>query len=213
MVATMKYFTLTALILAFWPILSPAQSDGFEPLFSNGTLDGWTLENTQPENFFLDNDVLRVQGEAGWLRSPRPYGEFILRGEIRFVTEDSDSGIFLRVVPGTDFILGWPGNGYQVQIREISVNPSDSPLPLANVYRHRIADGETSYARDRVIELYTGPGQWQQLEIQAFAEQIVVYLNGVMVTNAANIVNPEGYIGFQSEAGLIEYRNMRINER
>src|SRR5690606_25352116 len=102
---------------------------------------GWSVENGDAASFQItDSNVLRVGGDAGWLRSTEPYADFELRGQVRFVEPDSDSGIFLRVEPGTDFIRGWPGDAYQVQMREISVNPSDNPLPLAHLYRHRVAD-------------------------------------------------------------------------
>lgn len=191
-----------------------AQNDGeFGPLFAGNSLEGWTLETTEPENFSLSDNILTVQGKGGWLRSPREYGDFILTLELRFPVENADSGVFLRAGTGTPFILGWPGDAYQVQMREISVNPSDRPLPLAGIYRHRVADGETRYQRDRAFALYTGVGEWQQIEIHAIGDRITVKLNGELVTEAENIVNASGHIGFQSEAGVIEYRNIRIREQ
>ena len=84
--------------------------------------------------------------------------------------------------------------------------------PLAGLYRHRVADGATHYQRDRVFDLYTGVGEWQQLEIEAKGDRITVKLNGELVTEAENIVNATGHLGFQSETGTIEYRNLRIRE-
>lgn len=191
---------------------SDAREGGFVPLFSN-SLEGWDYVDTAPENFTLEDGVLRVQGEQGWLRSPQEYGDFVLRLQFRFVTADADSGIFLRAGTGTPFIRGWPGDSYQVQIREISVNTSDSPLPLVNVYRHRVPEGETEYARERVFELYRGVGEWHDLEISALGDSLRVILDGEPVTTATGIVNARGHIGFQSEAGVIEYRDVRIDVR
>ena len=201
---------LLALLLAAAPA-SAQNETSFRPLFENGSLQGWSFENTERENFSLDDGVLTVRGEGGWLRSPEQYGDFVLRLDFRFLEPDSDSGVFLRAGTGTPFILGWPGDAYQVQIREISVNTSDSPLPLVNLYRHRIADGTTRYERERVFELYRGVGEWHDLEIRAQGDEIRVLLDGEEVTVAENIVNSEGHIGFQSEAGVIEYRDVRIS--
>lgn len=208
------------LMLAIAPVASAQGPGGFgtpapPPLFADW--NEWIFNDTAQENFVLvrdgDNITLRVSGEQGWVQSARQYSNFVLRGEIRFLEADSDSGIFLRVEPGTDFIRGWPGDAYQVQIREISVNEGNNPLPLLNLYRHRVVDGRTVYQRDRVFNLYTGVGEWQQIEIILKDNFLTASLNGEIVLRATDIENASGYIGFQSEKGSIEYRNLEIETR
>jgi hypothetical protein len=181
------------------------------PLFANG-IDGWTALNTEGEPFRYADGILRVSGKQGWLRSPIEYGDFELRGQVRFVEPNSDSGIFLRVESGTDFIFGWPGDAYQVQMREISENKTDNPLPLVNLYRHRVADGSTNFKRERVFELYTGVGEWQDFSVRVIEATLTVELHGDLVTEAEGLENPTGYIGFQNEAGIVEYRNLTLSE-
>ena len=192
-----------------WIAAAQGQTQPPSPLFAQA-LDGWSAQNTTLDSFQYATDTLQITGTSGWLRSPRQYDDFVLQGQVRFVEPDSDSGIFLRVVTGTDFIRGWPGNAYQVQMRDISVNTSDSPLPLANLYRHRVADGTTDYQRERVFATYTGVGEWQDFTIRVEGAALTVELNGAPVTQAAGLVNPRGYIGFQSEQGIIEYRTLRL---
>lgn len=187
------------------------QAQQEQTLFAGG-IDDWQAINAEPGSFTLNDGVLRVSGSQGWLRSPREYADFELRGEVRFVEPDSDSGIFLRVESGTDFIRGWPGDAYQVQMREISVNTSDNPLPLVNLYRHRVADGATDYQRARVFDLYTGVNEWQEFTMTVTGEQLSVQLNGELVTEASGLENSQGYLGFQSETGVIEYRNLELYE-
>ena len=134
------------------------------------------------------------------------------RGQVRFVEPNSDSGIFVRVQSGTDFIFGWPGDAYQVQMRDISENRSDNPLPLVNLYRHRVAEGSTHYERERVLELYTGVGAWQNFTIRASEATLTVELNGALVTEGEELENLSGHIGFQSEAGVVEYRDLVLRE-
>lgn len=194
------------------PAIAPnAVAQDAAPLFADG-LAGWTPLNTTEPSFAYDDGVLRVSGTQGWLRSPREYADFELRGQVRFVEADADSGIFLRVEAGTDFILGWPGDAYQVQMREISGNQSDNPLPLVHLYRHRVADGVTDYRRERVFALYTGVGAWQDFTIRVTGTALTVDLNGERVTEAEGLENARGYLGFQSEAGVIEYRNLTLRE-
>jgi hypothetical protein len=211
----MKNLLATVLQLSLLVTAYAVSAQGPSSLFSDW--ENWQFNNTEQEYFTLTqeagNTVFRVSGDQGWVQSARQYGDFILRGEVRFLEADSDSGIFLRVEPGTEFIRGWPGDAYQVQMREISVNASNNPLPLFNLYRHRVADGRTVYQRDRVFELYTGVGEWQQIEIILKDNFLTASLNGEIVLRATDIENASGYIGFQSEKGVIEYRNLEIHER
>jgi len=193
--------------------LSAAQSRAFVPLF-DGTLNGWVLENTQAGNFTVRDRLLRVEGPTGWLRSNADYGDFALRVEVRFLTDDADSGVFVRT-PGPSsniFMRGWPANAYQVQVRDMSRNKTANPIWIGNLYRHRVAAGETVFNGDAALAAVKPTGEWQQLEIEAQADRLTVSLNGTLVTRAANIVNPRGHIGIQGEAGALEYRTIAIRE-
>lgn len=206
-------------LLCLLPVSAVVAQPGFfgppepPPIFDDW--DDWSYNNTDPDFFTLSSnpETLRVTGDRGWVQSARQYENFSLKGEFRFLEPDSDSGIFLRVEPGTDFIFGWPGDAYQVQIREISVNDTDRPLPLLNLYRHVVAEGRTRYDRESVFDLYTGVGEWQQFEIILKDNFLTASLNGETVLRATDLENSVGYIGFQSEKGIVEYRNLEIESR
>ena len=192
------------------PVSAPA---GFVPLF-DGTLDGWVVENTTANNFTVKDRILRVEGPQGWMRSERQYGDFALRVEVRFLTDDADSGIFFRA-PGPAsnvFIRGWPANAYQVQIRDITRNKTTNPIWIGNLYRHRVAPGETTFDSDAALAAAKPTGEWQLIEMDVAADRLTVRLNGTLVTRAANIVNARGHIGVQGEAGALEYRMIAIRE-
>jgi hypothetical protein len=189
--------------------------EGFVALFNGTNLDGWVVENSTTNNFTVADGVLRVEGPQGWLRSAQQYGDFSLRVEVRFLTPDADSGVFLRA-PGPAsnvFIRGWPANAYQVQMRDMSVNRTTNPFWAGNLYRHRVAPGQTSFAADAAIEAVRPTGEWQLFEIEAAGDRIQARLNGVAVLDAAGIVNPRGFIGIQGETGTLEYRRIDIRER
>lgn len=190
-------------------------TDEFVALFNGRNLDGWTVENSTTDNFAVRDGVLHVEGPAGWLRSNAQYGDFSLRVEVRFLTPDADSGVFLRA-PGPAsnvFIRGWPANAYQVQVRDMSVNRTTSPFWVGNLYRHRVAPGETTFDADAAIGAVRPTGEWQLFEIDAIGDRISARLNGVPVLSAGDIVNPRGYIGIQGETGALEYRRIDILER
>lgn len=186
--------------------------DDFVPLLNGRDLDGWTVENTSAGNFTIDDGVLRVEGPEGWLRSSEQYGDFSLRVEVRFLSTDADSGVFLRA-PGPAsqvFIRGWPANAYQVQVRDMSVNRTTNPYWIANLYRHRVPAGETRYDAEAALEAARPTGEWQLIEIEAVGSRVTAALNGVPVLDARDIVNPRGHLGIQGETGTLEFRRIDV---
>ena len=201
---------LTAVTTSALTVQTPR---AFVPLF-DGTLANWVIENTESGNFTVRDGLLRVEGPQGWLRSAAQYSNYSLRVECRFLTEDADSGIFVRA-PGPAsniFIRGWPANAYQVQVRSMVKNRTTNPLWIGNLYRHRVAPGETVFDADAALAAAKGTGEWQLFEIEVVDDRLTVQLNGVVVTRASGIVNPRGYIGIQGETGALEYRTIAIRE-
>jgi len=198
---------LFAIIAALLLIQS---DDGFVPLF-DGTLDGWTIENSEPEVFTVENGILHVEGAQGWLRSERQYSDFVLRAEFRFLTDNTDSGIYVRAVADSEFIRGWPNNSYQIQVR----NPIGESRfgPVGDLFRHGTPPGDIEFDPAVPARASTGTGEWQTLEIEATSDTLAVRLNGTPLMRAGNIANPTGYIGIQSELDAIEFRSIAIQER
>jgi hypothetical protein len=187
----------------------------FTPLFDGRTLNGWVVENSDGANFTVATGVLTVSGPQGWLRSAEQYGNFSLRVEVRFLTDDADSGIFVRA-PGPAsniFMRGWPANAYQVQVRDLSRNKTTNPIWAGNLYRHRVAPGETAFNADAAMAAIKPTGEWQVFDIDAIDDRLVARLNGVEVLRAGGIVNPRGFIGIQGETGRLEYRKIEISVR
>jgi hypothetical protein len=183
----------------------------FVPLLT-GSLDGWTLENSEGGNFTLLDGILRVEGPAGWLRYDRQqFTDFELRTEFRFVTPDADSGIFVRAVGERIFMRGWPGDSYQVQVR-VPTTKSFLP-PLGGIFRHGTPPGPVELDTDAVLKAFTGMNEWQRLEIVLTGETLVARVNGVETTRASGFVPRAGSIGIQGETGTVEYRSLDVRER
>jgi hypothetical protein len=178
----------------------------FAPLF-DGTLTGWTIENTTAGNISTSNGLLRVEGPSGWLRSERQYTDFVLRAELRFLTPDADSGIFVRAVGDQVFMRGWPGDSYQVQVR-VPTTKSFLP-PLGGIFRHGTPPGDTALDTGAVLKAFTGLNEWQQLEVDVRGETLIVRVNGTETTRAT-VVRRAGWVGIQGETGALEYRTISI---
>lgn len=179
----------------------------FVPLF-DGSMNGWVAENAAATSFTIAGGGLRVEGPSGWLRTERQFTDFSARLEFRFLTADADSGVFFRTTGASQFMRGWPNNGYQVQVR----NPAtQSRLPaVGGLFRHGMPPGEISFNQPLVEKLSRGTGEWQELAFTVAGETLTVRFNGMEVTRAANIVSQPGYIGLQAEVGAIEFRAIEV---
>lgn len=206
--------TASAQLLATAPLLlsfgaAEAQTNDFRPLF-DGTLQGWSIENAEGGNIALEGETLIVAGAAGWLKSDAQFADFELRIEFRFLTDDADSGVFLRAAAHDTFGPGWPSGSYQVQLRN-PIGASRFP-PVGGLFRHGLPNGATQFEPSDAERLSLGTGVWQTLEIEARGTTLSVRLNGAPLTHASDIVNERGYIGIQAETGRVAFRAIDIAE-
>jgi hypothetical protein len=228
---TMRVILCVAVIAVALAGSLSAQSEKYVALFDGKSLQGWTVLNTGVAGmrrgapaaeqavttpganpFTVSDGVLRVEGANGWLKSERQYGDFRLRVEVRFVTDNADSGVFIRAVGASIFLRGWPGNSYQIQARDVTRNQTTNPILIGNIYRHGNPGGTTNFDSAAAMQSARKTGEWQTIEIEARGGELTVTLNGVVVTRATSIVNPTGNIGIQAEAGIVEYRSIQVLE-
>jgi hypothetical protein len=73
--------------------------------------------------------------------------------------------------------------------------------------------GETNHLSSIALEGFRGVGEWHRIEMTVDGESVVVLLEGREVLRAGSIGNVSGYIGFQGEAGEVEYRSIQIQVR
>lgn len=194
---------LAAVVFAHGVLAQPPA--GFSPLF-DGTLGQAVIENGG--TFTVENGILRAEGPEGWLRFPGEYRDVRLRVELRFTTDNGDSGVFLRARPDRAFARGWPNSSYQVQL--LNPRAGGTLPPVGGIFRHGMPPGETTLDRDAVSAAFTGTGEWQVLEIELVGTQLSVALNGVPVTKASGIEDAAGFIGIQSETSAVEFRRIDV---
>ena len=192
-----------------------------EYLFNGESLDGWVCVTAEPEGsaetgsaeaglaeaseaeptFSVRDGALRVSGEPfGYIRTVKKYGDCTLHLEWRWGAQRVDSGIFVFLQDGDKV---WPG-GIQLQLRESDFGFLFSSLKLEGV------DGpfcRKAPLKEQDPEL--ADGEWNKTVITLKGGRISATVNGVLV-NEAVADSTEGYIGFQSEGGPIEFRNIYI---
>jgi hypothetical protein len=204
-VVVWRYVLPAALFAAEMGRAGAQPAEGFTPLL-DGTLESTTIENDG--KFTIADGVLRAEGPDGWLRFPTTARDFRLRVELRFVTDNGDSGLFLRALPDGSFGRGWPNRSYQVQL----LNPrAGGSLPvIGGIFRHGMPPGETALDTQAVRTAFTGTGEWQLLEVEVAGMELTVRLNGAVVTQASGIADVDGYLGIQSETSAVEFRRIDI---
>ena len=167
---------------------------GFVSLFDGKSLDGWTLMNGA--KFDAQDGVIKLNGGRGWLRSNKQYTDFELKLEVRWMKPKQDSGVFLRASKeGKD----WPSRKYEVQCEN-----SERVATIFGAKHERDVELATSLLKD--------VGQWQTFEIRCVGKRADVIFNGKPVASSNGLEPRSGYIGFQGESGLLEFRNIRIKD-
>jgi len=171
-------------------------------------LSRFTIQNATAGNFRMVDGVLEVREPDGWLRSKQRYADFELLIEFRYLTDDADSGLFLRTQDPGSFRRGWPSESYQVQIRN-PAGPSPYP-PVAYLFRHGMPHGDTHYDESLARAVSRPTGEWQTLIVRAVAAEVLVAVNGVETTRARGVKTGPGFIGIQGETGALQFKSLRL---
>ena len=177
-----------------------------EMLFNGKDLDGWvffTREDstvTEP-TFTVVDGALHITGQPfGYIRTVKKYSDYTLHLQWRWAGPRVDSGIFNRL-PDNDKV--WP-DGIQLQLRESDFGYLFSAIPLEGVEgpffrKAPLSDGDPEKP----------DGEWNDTVITCRGGHITCTVNGVLV-NEAVATAAEGYIGFHSEGGALEFRDIWV---
>ena len=164
--------------------------------------------------FKVDSGTIRCSGRPqGYWYTENKYLNFTLRFEFRYERDpdlDSDeedygnSGYLLFI---EDHVV-WPASiEIQGRNREVlNVLSSLVPAGMRDAMKFTVDDD----ARKRVLKPM---GQWNAVEIVSKEGRITSSLNGTLISTVMQHPFKEpGHIGFQSEGGKIQWRNIRIKQ-
>ncbi|MBI3473992.1 MAG: DUF1080 domain-containing protein [Candidatus Solibacter usitatus] len=191
--------------LALLPGLLPGE-DGFTPLFDGRSLDGWSIREG-PETAFYVNDGAIVVHEGSnfpaWLRSGRQYENFDFRAEF-FIKGWMNSGIFLHAPEhGRNTWIGMKINLFHKQDKKMLPESIGAIFPLVPPLKVNVRN----------------QGEWNDLRILMDWPVLRVWINGEIVQDLDVETVPElrhrlrrGYLGIESLAYPIRFRNLRIRE-
>ena len=184
-----RVVVMLVVALASYAVVS-AQS--WTTLFDGSTLDGWN--QIGDANWRLADGAVEADSGAGFLVTPRPYGDFELTLEF-WVDEPANSGIFIRCAdPGTVT----DRNSYEVNIYDTR---ADQTYRTGGIVHIASPSGVVN----------TG-GQWNSYQITARGSRLQVTLNGQEMVDVEDSQFASGPIALQYGAGVVKFRNVRVRE-
>ncbi len=194
------------------------EEEGFAPLFSPDSLDGWEIvrpRDPDDPGWVIEGDVVRCRPRrSGWLRTLRTYDDFVLRLEYQ-IPPRGNSGVYVRApIEGRVSRLG-----FEVQLLDDVGYLGEWP---AAQYNGSIYDGIAPE-----VQVPAPPGAWNALEIVCDGDRVRTTLNGVQLYDAKlddadRDVNryqrplatrrTVGFLGFQDHAAEVKFRRVRLRE-
>ena len=218
-VASALLLTLTVTLTGTRPL--PAQvktEDGWTALFNGKNFDGWKfhLGKEGADNngtFTIKEGNLICSGKpSGYMYTEKSYSNYTLHFEFAFqrpdgLADDSqfrgNSGCLIHI--GEQNALGvWPRSiEVQGMHRQLGLI---LPIPRSLKCRHTL----DSEVRARVLKPV---GQFNAVEIDVRGGEMVISINGAVVSTVSDCELTKGPIGFQSEGAETHWKNIRIREK
>ena len=190
------------------------QDQGYVSLFNGANLDGW---QGATDGYEASDGLLKCKGETGGnLFTDKQYGDFSLRLEFKF-PPGANNGVAIRAP-----LEGNPAHdGMEIQILD-----HDHPQykDIKPWQAHGSIYGVVAAKRGHLKPT----GEWNQQEIIADGDHIIVKLNGVVIVDAdikkastpktidgrphPGLERDKGYIGFCGHGHDVDFRNLRVKE-
>ncbi len=208
---------LSAAIAATSALAAEGNDEGWTPLFNGKDLDGWKFYFGQAgdENngtFSINDGLLVCSGKpAGYMFTEKSYRNYTLRFEFAFPRPDGlvddaqfrgNSGCLIHV--GAANALGvWP--------RSIEVQGAYQQLGLILPIPRDLKCTRT-FDKDALTKVLRPVGEFNQVEVKVAGGDMVISVNGAVVSTVGDCELTEGPIGLQSEGAETHWKNIRIRE-
>ena len=213
---------MIALFVCICMLTAAATVFGQTALLEKKNLADWDFyvdkEGVKPADVFSfsnDGRLLCTGKPFGYLATKESYKNFKLSLEWCWPTgnEPTNSGIFLKI---TD----QPKGAFLPKAVEVQLCHKDAG-DLWSFYGRTITDSSDRFTKvddhpvignfmgvKKMLDAEKAPGQWNAMEILCVEGLIVVVVNGKIVNWTTGAEAISGRVGFQSEGGPIEFRNV-----
>jgi len=178
-------------------------------LFNGNDLNNWAFFLRDPSAdpskvFTVQNDVIHITGDPfGYMRTKESYSDYTLHLEWRYPLELSNSGVFIHSqLPDTI----WP-KCIECQLK--AGNAGDFVAMGGSDMNERTDKSVRVFAK-LAGSTEKAVGEWNTMEVTCIADNIDVFVNGVLMNKATGVTLKEGHICIQSEGKDIEFRNVYL---
>lgn len=170
---------------------SAPEKDGWISLFDGGDLDNFNRLGDADWQFI--DDYVEADGFKGsFLVTKENYRDFQLLVDF-WPSSDANSGVFMRCQDPEQI-----ANEICIELNIMDEHPKRSN-----------ATGSIINLAPPLVEISTAD-QWNTFDITAEGPHILIRLNGTVVVDYEDERFDQGPIGFQSNGGLIRFRNIKI---
>lgn len=190
-------------------------------LFNGKDLDGWQAHLVDPnvkmeDVWSVEDGILICKGEPfGFLHTKEKYTNFRLVVEWRWVPgqEPGNSGVLLRITGDPPTFLA---KCAEAQLKHGDVGD------IWGFYGFEVAGAKDRFVEvdHEVIGKFKGvrkikdaeksAGEWNKYIVTLKGDKLYLTMNGQRVNQARNLTVEPGFIGFQSEGGVIHFRTIRL---
>jgi TonB family protein len=161
-------------VLAIFATARLACAQDFVSIFNATDLTGWKVENVSGD---VHDGVVRVGNGSGWVRTERPYSDFVLKLDVRAVGDGAHPSVFVRSWPTFDQ-TSTPNNAYRV-----IVNASSEPDGWHHIEVECVGhtmnvrlDGSNVYSSDTIdnpqgflaLNASSGSAEFRSIEIKEY---------------------------------------------
>jgi len=178
-------------------------------LFNGNDLNNWAFFLRDPSAdpskvFTVQNDVIHITGDPfGYMRTKESYSDYTLHLEWRYPLELSNSGVFIHSqLPDTI----WP-KCIECQLK--AGNAGDF-VAMGGSDMNERTDKSVRVVAKLAVSTEKAVGEWSIMEVTCIADNIDVFVNGVLMNKATGVTLKEGHICMQSEGKDIEFRNVYL---
>ncbi|MFO0969582.1 MAG: DUF1080 domain-containing protein [Gemmataceae bacterium] len=175
------------------------KKEGFVSLFNGKDLSGWTYLGKGDGTFSVKEGAIHYKGGNGWLcYTEKEFPDFELRIEFKLIKKGGDGGIFFRASKDAKGGANWPGQRYELQVKDYAEQARLWNLPY-------------KLDKERVAKVRKALGEWETYRLIVDGPRVEVHLNGGLVTTSDGAKRREpAFVGLQAEGGEQAFRNLRI---
>lgn len=188
---------------------------GTTAIFNGEDLTGWRNVAGSKSEFSAANGEITAKNGPGFLETEAAWSNFVLQFETKINGDGLNSGVFFRLIPGTEEA---PSHGYELQLENVFEN-DDRTQP-----KDKAGTGAI-FRRTTARWVVSNDHEWFTTTLIANGPRIAAWVNGFQVTDWVDerASDPNPRRGLKTDAGPISlqghdattdvsFRNLRVAE-